>query len=78
MKVINLISTCFLSTIGMLNPILDWIFKDKSLNEIRFENSISEDEDKYNEAISDIRNGKKNRVNITLKNGDTLEVKSIK
>jgi len=78
MKFISIISTSLFSIFGALSPILDWIFKDKSLHEMNVDNRISEVEKEYNQAMNDIRKGDKKHVQINLKNGDTLVVKSMK
>ncbi|WCM42408.1 hypothetical protein MG290_01690 [Flavobacterium sp. CBA20B-1] len=78
MKFISIITTSFLSVFSAISPILDWIFKDKSLKEISLDNRISEVENEYKKALSDIRDGNVNRVKINLKNGDTLVLKSLK
>ena len=78
MKILNYLPASIFSIFGVLSPILDWIFNDKSLQEITVENSINEIEEEYKEAMESVRNGEKEEVTISLKNGDTLTVKSMK
>lgn len=78
MKILNFIPASIFSIFGVFTPIFDWIFKDKSLHEITVENSINEIEDEYKEALQSVRNGEKEEVVLTLKNGDVLTVKSMK
>lgn len=78
MKILSFLPMSAFSLIGIFSPILDWIFKDKSLQEINVENSLNEVEDEYKKALKDIRNNIKNEVTINLKNGDKLVVKSLK
>jgi len=78
MKNLNFIQASLFSIFGIFNPILDWIFNDKSLKEITLENSLNEEKEKeYIEAMKAVREGKKDKVIINLKNGDTLTVKSM-
>lgn len=78
MKSLSVFTTSILAILGTTYSLIEWIFKDKSLEEIKIENRIKEVKEQYENAISEIRNGKEDQVEIPLKNGDVLTVKSMK